>query len=563
MAPQSRKAYCLVVDVGRSMSGEMDGDVSKMETVKEAIRSLILQKMIEGATDFAVVLVGSDKSVNNMYHKQPTQYAHIEVLQEMIQASTDLTKKVKTISSTSRQSDLVAGILIGMDVLHYSTENKKYEKKLIVFTDAETKLNGESDLRASVPQIEAIGADLTVIVFGSRPLPETADSLEQFCTDCGERGQYLGAESVLDALSNFTCRQVKQISKCRTELEITSTMKIPVWCYIKTKVATLPTLKKEDARAAHGGSVKLERSYLRADNPEGEEVTTDNRTMAMRYGSEFVPVADYDKEAMKLETEKCLRIVGFFAKDQVPIYRCMSNAEAVAAEPGNETSSMALSSLIHAMNETGKVALARYSFRKNAEPRLVCLSPHVSAHGTYECLYLVQVPYSEDARDNSLIFPALPAASEKQLDAIDEVIDNLELVSEESGELLKAKLTLNPTMQRFWQTVVARAEDPSFVGVAPVEGQLDTYLHPEKSIWPKASHSFKKAETLFPLEVSQTESSVDIKKRMWRQVMKENLLAPKAGEIDTKKIRVADVKGGGGGIKSQPVSPKKPAPYKG
>lgn len=59
--------------------------------------------------------------------------------------------------------------------------------------------------------------------------------------------------------------------------------------------------------------------------------------------------------------------------------------------------------MVHAMLETDKVMLAKIVERKNAEPKLVVLYPHID--DGQPLLYLAQLPTAEDLREYS--FPPL------------------------------------------------------------------------------------------------------------------------------------------------------------
>jgi ATP-dependent DNA helicase 2 subunit 2 len=70
----------------------------------------------------------------------------------------------------------------------------------------------------------------------------------------------------------------------------------------------------------------------------------------------------------------------------------------------------AFAALVFAMIETHRVLIAKIIERKNAEPKLMTLFPHISKKKPL--LYMVQMPTSEDIRDYQ--FPSLVASSEKQ-----------------------------------------------------------------------------------------------------------------------------------------------------
>lgn len=321
---------------------------------------------------------------------------------------------------------------------------------------------------------------------------------------------------------------VRQVSKSRVDLEISPSVRVGVFVYIKTKHVVLPTLKKIDASC--GGPIKVDRTYSKLEDPD---TCVDNKLIAMRYGGEYVPIPDLDREAMKFVSEKCLRVIGFFPKEFFQPQYWISNAECVAAEPGNTGAASALNALISETEASGCAALCRFSYRANAEPKLVVLFPSVID----ECFYSVQVAYSEDSRENSLLFPSLPAASEDLLDTIDELINGRMLV-EGNRELLLPELTLNPTLDRFWASVDARIADPK-AELAPF--RLEESMHPERYLFSNQKEIDLIGSRIAKLakleEHTEDDEATKKRKRFWRESQINNLIESPKKE-DVKKIRI-------------------------
>lgn len=129
-----------------------------------------------------------------------------------------------------------------------------------------------------------------------------------------------------------------------------------------------------------------------------------------------------------------------------------------------------------------KVALARYCFRDlNSDPKLVCLFPFVSDE--FECLYLNQLPFSEDSRNNTLIFPSLPLPNPSQLHTIDLLINKLNLMDDEKEDLLPVHNIPNPTIYRLNATIQLRHDDNGGGGdgIADLPDDLYNALHP--NLW--------------------------------------------------------------------------------
>jgi len=324
--------------------------------------------------------------------------------------------------------------------------------------------------------------------------------------------------------------RVKQISKSRLDFEIAPNMRIGVWVYIKTKIVDMPTLKKVESGS--NAPVRLDRSYARIDNPD-ISVPDSERLMALRYGGEYVPLMKEDKDSIKYETGKVLKLIGFFPENQFPIYKGLGNADCIAAEPGNVQSAIALSSLIHAMIESKRVALARFGARENSEPKLVALFPVVTEE--YECFYSVQMPFSEDSRESSLIFPSLPVPDSILTAAIDDYIDAKILEPNQ----LRSEDIPNPSLDRFWRTVEARANGNGDEPVAEIDQQIWKHLNPEfdEKYFEKIS---KKISEISGLNEYLPEDDPEVKKRKryWREIHDRELVPEPSGLIDVKKIKI-------------------------
>jgi ATP-dependent DNA helicase 2 subunit 2 len=342
----------------------------------------------------------------------------------------------------------------------------------------------------------------------------------------------------LAALAAAARKKTKQVAKCKVDLQVTPNMRIGVAIYIKSKIVNLPAVKKRDA--SNNAPVRIDRAYVKIENPD---VAVEDKITALRYGGEYVATPPQDLEGMKLGNQsKCLEVMGFFDKSIFGIHRLISNADCLAAEPNNVHAAIALSSLIHACLETGKVALCRLSVREGSEPKLVVLFPH--AEYDFECFYSIQAPFAEDSRENTLLFPSLPRPSNELLSTIDSYIDSHMLFDEKTGqELLVPEQIINPTIHRFWKTVAMRLElGNDQLEVPPVDPQVERQLHPER-------FAFDEMETkqisdrilqLVTLEEVDEKEKHTRKTKYWRDDIAtgNKLVSSPSGAINVKRIRI-------------------------
>lgn len=89
-------------------------------------------------------------------------------------------------------------------------------------------------------------------------------------------------------------------------------------------------------------------------------------------------------------------MLGFADQASVPRHHFVSGVDVVLPARGHKNE-RAFAALIFAMIETHRVLIAKIIERKNAEPKLVTLFPHISKKKPL--LYMVQLPTAEDIRD--------------------------------------------------------------------------------------------------------------------------------------------------------------------
>jgi ATP-dependent DNA helicase 2 subunit 2 len=334
----------------------------------------------------------------------------------------------------------------------------------------------------------------------------------------------------IEAEATSVRRKTKQVAKSKLDLEVTPNMRIAVNVYIKTKIVSLPSLKKRDL--ATNGSVRIDRTYVRTDDPD---IVVDNKLPALRYGSEYVVVPEDKQDQLRMgDAHKCIRVLGFFDRSVFGLHRLISNCDCVAADPQNPNAAIALSSLIHAMLEEDKVALCRFTGRDRSEPKLVVLFPFVCQD--YECFHAVQAPYSEDSREPTLLFPSLPAVTPELKAAVDRFVTARTLPN------LELEKIINPTIHRFWKLTQMRSKDPS-LSVPPLEPELTEMLKPELALLndAEAVESLEALKAIRPLiHVVSDTAEEKRRRRFWREVAEGALVNSPTKNIDVKRIRVGD-----------------------
>jgi hypothetical protein len=146
------------------------------------------------------------------------------------------------------------------------------------------------------------------------------------------------------------------------------------------------------------------------------------------------------------------------------------------------------------------------------------------------------MPFSEDSREGSLIFPSLAKPESALLAAIDDYIDRKIL----NDDQLVTDEIPNPSLDRFWKTVEARANGNGDEPVAPIDEEIWNQLNPKMNdvLIGKASRQISQ---LAGLKAVSSEDDPEAKKRKkyWREIRDREQLVPEpSGSIDVKRIRI-------------------------
>lgn len=272
-------------------------------------------------------------------------------------------------------------------------------------------------------------------------------------------------------------KTVALTTKFRGDLEIGDGLGIPVFCYLKTKVATLPTLVKESQTSYDKeelGKVKMDRRYTSPQNPD-EDVAPDQQVKAYRYGMEKVPFSSADVEFFKFQTEKSLKVLGFLDRSLLNPSKFVGGTDVFIAEPGKPHAATCLAALIDGMKELDQVAIARFVARKNAAPKIMALIPHTPKKGeNYYAFWAQQLPFEEDLR--SYEFAPLKTSknrpSDAQQDAADKLVESLSVRDDKADEV---GACFNPVLCRFYNAASQRVFDDD-AGIPPLPAYVETCL---------------------------------------------------------------------------------------
>ncbi|KAM8934051.1 X-ray repair cross-complementing protein 5 [Pelodytes ibericus] len=575
MARAPKNATVLCMDVGFAMSHSNQGEESPFEQAKK-IMMLFLQRQVfaESKDETAVVLFGTDDTDNAL--ADGDQYQNITVQRHLMLPDFDLLNEIQSvIQPGSEQADFLDALIVCMDILQKETLGKKYEKlHIAVFTDLSSPF--------SVDQLEVIVANLkkagiTLQFF----LPFSLDDEDTDTADggngredTGNANRHHGPGKGLSAEQKEGIQMVRQIMfslegedgldevytfrdsmerlsifkkierrpmAWPCQLTIGSSLSIRIVGY---KSVTEEKVKKSwsvvDGKTLKKDDVQKETVYC-LDNDEETEIQKDDTIQGFRYGSDIVPFSKVDQDQMKYKTEgKCFAVLGFTKSSQIDRTHYMGNQVLKIFSPKDDKdAAVALSALIHALDETDMVAIVRYAYDRRSNPQVGVAFPQIK--DKYECLVYVQLPFMEDLRQ--YLFSSLKnnkkfTPTDDQLTAIDSLIDSMSLVHDDDDEddeeskddLFKPSRIPNPQFQRLFQCLQHKALSPDDP-LPPIDQQLLDMLDMPSEVKAHCQASLQKVKASFPLQEATKRKE---------QKTGQDIFEEKNPEPDAKKAKGED-----------------------
>uniref|UniRef100_A0A2Z5TTK7 ATP-dependent DNA helicase II subunit 2 n=1 Tax=Reticulitermes speratus TaxID=60591 RepID=A0A2Z5TTK7_9NEOP len=488
MAGRQKEAVVIILDIGHSVSQDTETIKSGfLENARQCVSMILKRKILANSKDeIALILLGSDETENSL------NYKNIKVTHSLALPSWEMVQFVNDLKGTTVNADWLDAIVVAMNVLKEGADGKKFtERKLVLLSNLNTTVSKDQiDIITNAMKCEelcliVIGPDINLNI-REEAMDEDDDNDDEtkYWTNGNDaeksksKQQCVG-ESVLshilreaggvicsfaDAVPQLMYFQKKNVrpSPWNVVMDIGPDIKVAVSGYRKISPATLPSWKHESA-VDKGASIDSETSYIRQDENQ-TVVEREDVIEGFRFGTTLVPFSDIDKTMMSYQSgERCLSVLGFTKLKNVPRHLFVGKGVLyIVARKGDSSAEIALSSLIQALKEEGLVAIARRVYNRNSNPVLGVMFPRISSE--YECLVLIDLPYSEDMRE--FVFPPIVSNTNKptkeQLDSIDALIDNMDLqnVKNEYGEIseaFKSKSMLNPYHQHVYHSLAHKA----------------------------------------------------------------------------------------------------------
>ncbi|KAJ7630413.1 SPOC domain-like protein [Roridomyces roridus] len=253
-------------------------------------------------------------------------------------------------------------------------------------------------------------------------------------------------------------------------------------------------------------------------DPALEQVAKDDLVKGFKYGTTYVPCPDGQFD--RLPAKEGIDICGFFPKKNFRRELSMGEVQYIWGDPKDPMQEVAVSSIAQAMYEKGVMAIARWVTTENKDPKMGVLSPYIGTD--VDCLLWVGMPFADDVRkytfaslDNLVSkkgeeiteHPYIP--TEKQLEAMDNFVDNMDLMDagdkdEEGnrGPWFETPLSYNPAIHRIKQAQfhAAVTSDLATNPLPPPHPELLKYWDPPRPALKRSRDAVEKCQLEFKVK---------------------------------------------------------------
>ncbi|KAF2476883.1 SPOC domain-like protein [Lindgomyces ingoldianus] len=552
-----KEATVYILDLGRSMGEKRNGrSQTNLEWALEYVWDKITTTVATGRKTAMMGVVGyrTDETDVMGAIDDDDGYSNTRIIvplkQLLLPDIRDLQPQLKP--SATNQGDVLSALAVAIQMIDTATTGKtgkplKYDRRINIITDGYGHMEtSDSDaiaakLKEDEVEMNILGVDFDDAEFGFKeedkdPEKEQNETtLKDFARKCN--GNFATIAEAISQLEIPRTKNTHPVPSYKGTLTLgdsenyDTTLTIDVERYPCTMIAKPPTASsfvvRTDLSGGAGAStqssatvagdehrgdgqlaaVKSQRVYQidNLDEPGTKtNVEMEDLERGFEYGRTAVHISESDANVVKLETSPCLDLIGFVPEEKFERYLPMSRTNYVVPQRTNTAAALALSSLIHALYESGCYALARLVTRENKAPLLVLLVPRIEPD--LECLVDVELPFAEDMRrykfpplDKHLTVSGKVITEHRDLpntqlmQAMNEYVDAMDLSSfdrddeGEPTEYMKFEDTYSPLLHRINHIIRWRATHPTSPSLPAPPQILTKYSAPPPSLLDRAS----------------------------------------------------------------------------
>jgi ATP-dependent DNA helicase 2 subunit 2 len=269
-----------------------------------------------------VIFYGGDRTKNALATAEG-DYQRVEEIIEMGRPSFSSLKDLQSRACGKNHGDMIDALIVAQEALMRYNKGKKYNRLMMLITDAESEVKGIDDLESVLGEMKLQESIFYALVLGdlskkseySTVKKENCKMLQGICNMLG--GSFALVSDLGSALSHLSSGPGLGTRPQRTKivLEISPDFQVPCEVWTRAMKGTIPSLKKESTASGAAGvdgasSVKIDRSY-RDTNENDDEIGFDQRIKGYKYGPQYIPISSADEQSFKIKGDAIIRIMGF------------------------------------------------------------------------------------------------------------------------------------------------------------------------------------------------------------------------------------------------------------
>lgn len=519
MPPKKLKeSIVFLVNIGIVRHGTQS-NTQLLDKAKLILKHIIQKKIfLRPKDEVGVILMGSDNSRADSI----TGLDNVQELCGMQVGNWDLIESVEKLQTTNQNCSWMEAIYAADQYINHECLDRS-ERKIILLSDFNEEEDVVNQFKMDDIAKTLSSSGISLIAIGEKDL----DSINLENQTKSERllmrvlqetdGQYLTFEHAMSDVRFYKRPSTKPMPwYCQMQL---GDFHIPI-----AGISKMPTEVKLPEMVLMGKTSTSDMPDQEVPIKNVAQWTDNNRTVHTKediirgyvYGGKPIPVSDEAKKTMTPKTnEKCYKIHGFTARENIPMEYWLSDGTYVIV-PANEDVSAPFYSLVQAMVDKNVVAIVEKVYRANTEANMVALFPSVDVPSEPWCFIEIGLPFERDygaIAQRPLKF-VMKQLSKEQNDAIDDLLASLELpVADDATDVVATDEQLisekyspgcmpDPGTQHMWDMLSARALKPD-KPLPPIADDVKNLLEQPEFVREKCKSVTERIKNEFSLEKKQ------------------------------------------------------------
>jgi hypothetical protein len=549
-----KEAVAIILDLTPDL---LNNDKENLKVMMQMTNQLIVQKLLyySKSHEVSVMLLkpNTERQANDMQIFIPFGPSKLDLIRSIKQLYDDIADGQHDMLKGGYTGDVFKSIDQTIDLFYENYGQKKVTKKIFMITSGNSQTEYTDDriieLKGFI-NTQKILINVIALDFWKadrEPFLSPTQKVNKFLikslsNDHESAIRVFHKETALAILSDYRSKQISAVAKYKGDFELSPFSKLSIVCYRKTVKSQLSGFKKFSKKShfsnkLDAGEVVNKTGFVDTADPNLKFIDPTELIKGYEYGQQTVRIDKQAEEFMKLNNERCLKLLGFVLENKIPRYFGMSCADCIFANEDQINNLRAFNALVLGMIRTHKVALARFISRKNESPKLVVLYPRMkecpTTGRTVYMLYSLEMPTIEDIRE--YVFGSSLKSNSAQQRVMSELIDRMDLKNfsdgnldieenpEEKNELLKPSETFNPVFQIFNQRLLEKglSNNVGEFNRNQIDPFILDYVNTQKKTHAKVTHLQKTISETFDLQ--EKERPEKQQKIFWSKLLEEEL----------------------------------------